>query len=498
MNASKEEVDSAIKRKRQEVKNYFSVQNRKNIKKLNIKKAKNVFISNYSPYVDLTISKSDFVENDFSILDELASSCDINTVYVKDKNTFTYESNMESALPTVGLPKPVNIPSLPFSGSGVNIGILEAKGVFDKDNPNLAGTSAVARDVWYFSESISEHATRVASIVGGNSGIARGAQIYCDELSGNPKNEVEWMLENGCNIITNSWSEYSKDLTGKYKSDSAYFDYISRINWCTICASAANDGTDSGFVGNPGLGFNVITVGASKDGISLADFSSYKESFNICKPTLVAPGYDIDVPNLINSYVDPSDGKTYLLNCGTSFSTPIVAASIALLMEQYPSLKTYPEFVISLLTASAKKMSSSYSSFSNSGLEDKVGAGKFDYQNAQSALYNFITFNNDSDETKRYVTSYDIYCKKGETLRASLAWLVDSNDKTDTNIVTDYDLHIFNSKGSRVAYSQSSFNNIELKEYVIPESGNYTLKVYQWGAKKGKRKDYGCVSYYIY
>ncbi len=99
------------------------------------------------------------------------------------------------------------------------------------------------------------------------------------------------MLDKGCNIITNSWSETNETKTGNYKSNSAYFDYISRTNWCTICASAGNAGNDNGFVGNPGLGFNVITVGASYDNDTLRGSSSFKENFGISKPTLVAPGY---------------------------------------------------------------------------------------------------------------------------------------------------------------------------------------------------------------
>ena len=498
LGASMEEVNLAIRRKRQEVKKFFSKQNRKKLNGLKLKKIKKCFISNYSPYVDLTVSKSDFIENNFCVLNELANNDDVDAVYVKDYDSLTNESNMESALPTVGLPKPADIPSFPYSGNGVNIGILEAKGVFDKTNPNFAGTTAEARDAWYFSESISEHATRVASIVGGTSGIARGANIYCDELSGNPKNEVEWMLDKDCNIITNSWSETDASKTGNYKSNSAYFDYICRINWCTICASAGNAGNSNGFVGNPGLGYNVITVGASYDGDTLRSSSSYKESFGISKPTLVAPGSYIDVPNLAGSHVDPVDGLTHYDNCGTSFATPIVAASIALLMEQYPYLKTYPETIISLLTATAKKMSNTYSDFDSSGLEDKVGAGKFNYSTVKKAIYKTFDFSNESNETKRYITSSEVHFTKGKTLRVSLAWLVDSNNKTDTDIVTDYDLHIFNSKGVRIAGSQSSFNNIELVECTIPESDNYTIKVYQYGPKKGKRKDYGTITYYSY
>lgn len=488
LDASNEEVNLAIRRKRDEVKRYFSRENKKKLNRLKVNKVKNAFISKYSPYVDISISKNDFVKNDFCLLDEFENNSDIDTVYVKERASIKYEENLDSSLPTVGLKTIADIPTLPYSGSGVNVGILEAGGVFDKNNPNFVGTTAVARDVWYFSETVSDHATRVASIVGGKYGIARGCQIYCDELSGNPKNEVEWMLDNNANIITNSWGEVDDSKTGEYNSNSAYFDYICRMNWCTICAAAGNAGTKTGFVGNPGLGFNVITVGNCYDNDTLRSTSSYIEGdFGVSKPTLVAPGYEISVPNM------PDEHHT-----GTSFSTPIVAGTVALLMEEYPSLKTYPEIIISLLTATATKMSSAYSNIENCGLEDKVGAGKLCYTNATAAKYQHFNFNNESNETKRYIASKEVYFRKNDTMRVSLAWIVDSNDKTNIDFVTDYDLYIFNSKGERVAVSQSSGNNIELIEKTVPEDDFYTIKVFQWSSKKGKHKDYGSVTYYSY
>lgn len=115
---------------------------------------------------------------------------------------------------------------------------------------------------------------------------------------------------------------------------------------------------------------------------------------------------------------------------------------------------------------------------------------------AREVYSNRITFSN-SQNGLGYRATKSVYLKAGETIRISLAWLVDSNNGTDTNIVTDYDLHLKSSTGTIIKTSSSGGNNIEFIEYEVTESGNYTIGVYQYGDKKGSRADYGAVSYCI-
>lgn len=492
--ATEGEIDNAIYQRRLEISNYYSIANQQRFESLNIEDYSDLFISRYAPWVDVTVSQDAFLADDCKMLYDIAEHNFVDTVYVQTLENNETRDDMASAFPSVGLPTPTNIPSHTYDGTGVVVGVLEAGGIVDLDHENISGSNVTTRREWYFNETETEHALRVVSIVGANTGIAREATILSVQLSGNPKSEVEWMLDNGVNIITNSWSEVDDSKTGNYKSNSAYFDYICRLNWVTVCASAGNSGNSNAWVGNPGLGYNVITVGASDDATDLRPFSSYKENFGISKPTLVAPGYDISVPTLPDTEIE--NGTTYLINCGTSFSTPIVAGTIALLMDEYPSLKTYPEVVISMLTASASDMSSTYNTYDTSGLEEKVGAGKLDYTSAQQIFGNRVTFTNSSSDIG-YKTTKSVYLTAGQTIRISLAWLVDSNDETDTDIVTNYNLHLTNSSGTIVERAESSGNNIEFIEYTVTSTGTYTIGVYQAGAKKGSRTDYGAVTYKI-
>lgn len=476
-----QEAKRYLRNHRSQVKNYFESTNQQIVSEINLPNEVDLYVSRYSPFVTIDMELETFLENDLEFLYELTENDNIITTYVSANDE--YVPNLTSALPGVGLPRPADMGTLDYDGTGVVVGVLEAGGVIDINNTNFTNRDNIfVRDEWYYFESHSQHADLVAAIIGGNHGIATNCTILSVELAGNPISEVEWMLDRDVNIINNSWSEVNK--SGNYKSNAAYFDYISRLNWIVITASAGNDGDVPGkeWVGNPGLGFNVVTVGASTDGTSLASYSSFKENFAISKPTLVAPGNSITVTDC------------YLAS-GTSFSSPIVAAAITLLMDQYPLLMAYPELVLAMLTASATKMSSTYNDYDTSGLENKVGAGKLNYQRAQLAYNNRLLFSNDTSTTGEK-KSKSVYLNAGQTIRISLAWIVNSNNKTNTNIVTDYDLYLKNSSGNVLKVSASGSNNIEFIEYVAPTAGNYYISVYQYGELKGTR-DYLAVSWLI-
>ncbi len=489
--ATMEEVDTLKKSRREKIVSHYSEANSNYLSRIEVPEEAEIFVSRYSPYIDIYLSMDEFMENEMLFYDQLTSIDFIEKVYISKDDI--YEKNINSAFTGVSLPHPSNIHTLSYDGSGVNVGVLEAGGIIDENLANFVGSSFIIRREWYYTEHVTTHANRVASIIGGNTGVARGATLQSVELSGDPKSEVEWLLDHNVDVINNSWGERDDLLTGNYKSNSAYFDHISRTSWVTVVASAGNNGSSDGWVGNPGLGYNVISVGASSDGTVLRDFSSYKENYSVSKPTLVAPGSDISVPNVPNTEI--IDGNLVWINSGTSFSAPIVTGIIALLMEEWPYLKTNPEVIIAALTASSTKMSSTYNDYDTSGLEDKVGAGKIHYENARTAISNSMTFSN-SNSTTGYKQTKQIYLTAGQKVKISLAWIVDNNNKTNHN-VTDYDLHLKNSSGTLVITSSSGGNNIELIEYSVPTSGHYTIGIYQCGEKKGSLVDFGCISWFI-
>lgn len=367
-------------------------------------------------------------------------------------------------------------------GNGINVGVLEAGGIIDKSHPNIAGSNFKIRKEWYYIETVSDHATQVASIIGGNNGIAPASNILSVELSGGASSEVDWLLDNDVNIINMSYGDSTP--TGQYSSKSAYMDYISVNQWVTFVGSSGNEGRETGYVLNPGLGYNVVSVGAtSSTGKTIADYSSYKVAKGSHKPNLVAPS-GFKIPNY--------DSNSY----GTSFSAPYVSGCIALLMEEYSMLKLYPEAVNSILSSSATTMSN-YSDKFSSGLNDKVGAGLIDLLTAfevKNTTYNFTNNNTSSG----VVRTRQVYLEEGQTIKSSLYWMLNSTNST-SNSLTDYDLRLYGPSGnSSLISAYSTQSNLEVIEYKVKESGYYTLSVYQYGDRGTGSKDWMSLSYNIF
>lgn len=90
-------------------------------------------------------------------------------------------------------------------------------------------------------------------------------------------------------------------------------------------------------VGSPGSSQEVITVGATTQNDTIADFSSRGPTIDkITKPDVVAPGVDIIGAKASGTDMGDYDvGNYYTVASGTSMSTPIVAGSAALLIQAY-------------------------------------------------------------------------------------------------------------------------------------------------------------------
>ncbi|CCZ85511.1 peptidase S8/S53 subtilisin kexin sedolisin [Firmicutes bacterium CAG:631] len=136
------------------------------------------------------------------------------------------------------------------------IGILDL-GIADEDHSNFNNIDLTVRNEWYYIETVTEHATTVASVI---AKMCPDAKLLSVELSGNAVSEIDWMLDRNVNIINMSFGE--KNPTGNYNSESAYVDYIVNTYKVTIISSSGNEGLDTGYITNPALGYNVITVGA--------------------------------------------------------------------------------------------------------------------------------------------------------------------------------------------------------------------------------------------
>ena len=138
----------------------------------------------------------------------------------------------------------------------------------------------------------STHTTYMATYIAGKNGIAPNAKILSISLNGTPVNEIDWMVDNDVDIINMSYCEATP--TGVYSSESAYVDYIAYTEKVVMIAAAGNESGNggTGYLGNPALALNAITVGSTNHfNNAVAGFSSHVVAdYSSDKPTLCVVG----------------------------------------------------------------------------------------------------------------------------------------------------------------------------------------------------------------
>lgn len=469
---SMEEAKAILREQRANVKEYYTRTNNEYLQELGLENLDVEYIADeYAPFV-IAEFNSEITEEDIEYIYQLSEQDSIKTIYVK--SDVQAEQELTTAINAVDATSIITNSST--NGDGVVIGILDV-GIVDVDNSNFDNADVTVRKVWYYSETVSEHATMVASVA---LGMAPAASILSVEVYGSPSGEIGWLLDNEVNVVNMSYGYTDSDEYGDYTSESAYIDSIARDNWVTFVGSAGNRGTSDAYV-TPPNGYNMLTVGACSDGGVLSSFSSYEENFNINFPNIVAPGNSFSIPTFSGTH------------SGTSFAAPMTTGAIAVLMQKSSILMTYPERVLSIIMASTQRLSTYATS---SGFNDQVGTGMLNLENALSAINTTRSFSVTSDNVGSYISTRSVYLEKGQRIRIAFASLVNNNGDADTSLVTDYDLYLFDSSGNRVAYNVGTHNN-EFIDYLVETSGTYTIKIKQFSAKKTDDTDWCAYTYFI-
>jgi hypothetical protein len=299
-----------------------------------------------------------------------------------------------------------------------------------------------------------------------------------------------WALGQSATVFNNS---YSIEHTGDMEISDRWMDYIVRTFRVLEVKSAANRaaGGDAR-VTSPGLGYNVLTVGAIQDqntitwdDDSMAEFSSYVQPVGRQKPEISAVGCGIWItglvgqPGIISTGIDPTRW-VYDKGCGTSYAAPIITGGGALLINRNPDLAIWPEAQKAILIATA--LHNIEGALAKSEID---GAGAVDLAAADTVAANgwwrALQLDKNSFDTNNYYTAMTIYLYAGERVRAALAY--DSNpsaDFTSDLLEGNLDLYLKDPSGTIVA-SGADVDSWQSIDYTTTADGLYTVLIENHG-----------------
>lgn len=495
---------------RQKIAKFYGEKNFSYLKNISWINYDEIYVSKYSPFITIKINDSDNflsiknidklkqIKNTKKITIVSQTYNDINYTIADDD--YSPEYDFIDALEDCGLGYSS------YDGTGINIGIIEL-GVANSSNVDFGGKMHIKSDYTYDSnDSWCIHATICGLIACSNYGVATGSNIYSTKIPilGAVLTlpiEIDWLIDNNVNVVNMSYGNYNQT----YTVEEAIIDYYARNTFLCFVVAAGNNGgrygTQDGAITNPALAYNVITVGAVDANNELAEFSSYVSS-NSRKVTIVAPGVKLKniSPNCPYMDTDINNNPTYT-NSGTSFSAPIVTGTIAVLMEEMPGLISEPEAIISLLVASANQdaMSGIWDSY--------AGGGLLNYDNAALSAISTTTFSLSYDNVGNAIAQQTIAVVRGQDVRVSIAWLINSQTNNAfgnayNNILTDFDVKVYDSSNNLISYCTNSYSNIEVLEFYTGSSGSliksFTIKVFQVSARPtgNIQPDIGAISHY--
>lgn len=238
----------------------------------------------------------------------------------------------------------------PASGAGITVAVIDTG--IDFSRPELAGRiSAASTDVFpgrNAPDRASDHGTRVASVIAANFngtgtlGVAFEATVLSIRADDSPGScpadgcefddreltaAIDYAIAHGARVINLS--------LGSSTPDNAAFEAALQravIAGLVVTASAGNDTTanpdwPARYAVDPRYAGSVMAVGASSEDGTMASFSG--RAGVAANGYIVAPGEDI---------ITDCDTTGCWRVSGTSFSSPIVAGALTLLLQAFPML----------------------------------------------------------------------------------------------------------------------------------------------------------------
>ncbi len=396
-----------------------------------------------------------------------------------------------------------------------------------------------------FGDCGSNHGTHVGGTIAGNDTIGNGTgPDTVDGMAKDARINFTDIGNSGCGLsvttdLTTLWDTVARSnsagpvkqhsgswrwgsSTGIYLLQEASTDAWHWRNKLVLCIMAAgNEGSGAMTIGNPSLGKNVLTIGATNNSTqcnTIASFSSRGPSQdNRIKPTICAPG---NTPGILSA--NGAGACTYQTMQGTSMATPSANGALVL-VRQYFHKGWYPNGrprTADSLDPSAALMRAATICSGDSGVggftppEFNAGFGRL---NLDAVLY-FDTLGTDAlklavvDNRTGYATGQYVQYAVNVTdstlpLRVGLAW-VDTAAAPNANptLINDLNLELQNPagvtyRGNQMAGWRSTPNpaawdnrNVEeIARIVSPRRGLWYIRVRFNSTPQGARVWFGLV-----
>ena len=464
-NYTHQEYEEYRKVKREKAINHFYEANYKIFKKLQLSNYLDVYVSRYSPFIEISFDTAYFKEAALEILSNISSLSNIDKIYVKDITGTRTDQSYSNNFAFSGAGSIYK--NQTYNASGIKVGLLEY-GIIDEDHANFSNANVVVRDKLLYFETETDHANMTGSIICGPNAAAQGCTLYSVELFGNPTSEIEWLLDYDIDIVNMSYSD--GDYSGNYNSDTAYIDYIAYTYGVVFVAAAGNYGESHSNIVNPGMGYYVLTVGAIYANNIIEPYSSIWDNDGPPKPTICTLG-GFNIPTF---GIGPE---------GTSFSSAFITSFIAMMMEEFPIMRGNPQQTLAFVCANAEYVSH-HTEMTGSGLEESVGAGVFRYDsmvdNHDNYFAELINYNN----IDSVVYSKQVSLTAGDEFAAAISWKAVTDGTVEGITFTNYDLKLRGPQGQVLAMTNLNTSIIEMIRILnAPTTGIYTIEVIQRTAR---------------
>ncbi len=351
----------------------------------------------------------------------------------------------------------------------------------------------------------SDHARLTTAVIknrqsGAPHGYAPDAKIY--SANSYDIKALHWaVVKKHCRVVNQSFHRASEETSGAFSYDDLVKDYLAtRWPFPTIVHAAGNQSpANTEFVNHKG--YNVVVVGNHDD------TARHLQPSSVFRNPASTHG-DRELPDLCAN----GDQVTALglTMSGTSFASPAVAGSVALLQNAANALLNWPEGCRAILLAAAGRNVSGNTWWDdvNRRVDGRDGAGALDtregvriararaVRNAAAARCGWdvgTLYNSDFDANGKSRFRHAIAVPAGgapKTVRVALAWsskvtYVDDPTQTppiksvQSKLTVDLDLHVY--QGTRLVAWSSSFNNTyEVVDFQGTPGTTYDIVIRRW------------------